>query len=456
MDTGEILTVSGGYEAYQRRIANILESFTDGFFEVDLQWKVTYWNRQAEVLLGQPRSGILGRNLWEVYQDAVPLKFHTEYHRAVEENISVRFEEYFPAMDSWFEVAAFPSGEGLSVYFKDITLRIRSMEQLELERQKYRDLFNFSPVPQWVYDQQTFRFLDVNKAAISTYGFSREEFMRMGLADIRPEEEMARLVELLAERPASDVPHCSLARHRKKSGEIMEVCVQGTSIDFQGTSARLVTVIDRTGEIAAQRTIRESVARFDMVSRATSDVVCDWDMSTDEILWNRGITGIFGYDVQATDLKWRIDRIHPEDLFRVRLSIARAVRKREARLQLEYRFRHADGSYRAVLERALISFSLQGEAYRLIGSMQDISERISHIRKIEAQNERLKEISWIQSHRARAPLSNIMALVELIDYGILNDPENLGVIAKLKAEAVELDIVLKAIINHTISDKRDS
>lgn len=135
MDSGEQRLID-----YQKKISNILESFTDGFFEVDADWTVIYWNKEAERLLDKPREEIIGQNLWQAYQDAIPLKFYTEYHKALEQNISVRFEEYFPPFDLWVEVAAFPTGSGLSVYFKDITDRVRHMKAIEEQNRRLSEI----------------------------------------------------------------------------------------------------------------------------------------------------------------------------------------------------------------------------------------------------------------------------------------------------------------------------
>ena len=108
----------------------ILESIGDGFFAVEEDWTVSYWNKKAEEILGKKKEEILGENLWEHYQDAVSLKFFTEYHKAMNDKVSVHFEEYFPPLEKWFEVSAYPSDNGISVYFIDATERIKSEQQL--------------------------------------------------------------------------------------------------------------------------------------------------------------------------------------------------------------------------------------------------------------------------------------------------------------------------------------
>lgn len=108
----------------------ILESIGDCFFAVNHDWTVTYWNHKAEEVLGMPRERILGENLWDLYEDAISLEFYTQYHKAVREQLSVHFEEYYPTLEKWFEVSAYPSNIGLSVFFKDITERKETEDKL--------------------------------------------------------------------------------------------------------------------------------------------------------------------------------------------------------------------------------------------------------------------------------------------------------------------------------------
>lgn len=105
----------------ERERKDILESIADGFFAVDREWTVTYWNRAAEEILAMPKEKIVGKNLWDEYDDAIPLKFYKEYHIAMETQQVRSFEEFYPAMKLWLQVSAFPKKDGLSVYFKNIT-----------------------------------------------------------------------------------------------------------------------------------------------------------------------------------------------------------------------------------------------------------------------------------------------------------------------------------------------
>lgn len=434
---------------YQHRIANILESFTDGFFELDHDWKVTYWNKEAERMLHMPREKMIGSNLWEIYGEAVPLKFFSEYHKAVETNTAVRFEEFFAPHQMWLEVAAFPSGDGLSVYFKDITASKESIAILKSERQKYSDLFNLSPVPQWVYDFDTLAFLDVNEAAIIHYGYSRAEFLGMTIREVRPKEDLPSFDQMYCTEVVPGFFNKSFVRHQKKNGQLMSVCVEGNSVSFEGKNARLVMVIDRTGEIEAGKALEDSIKRFQIVSKATSDAIWDWNMQTGEVLWNQGIKGIFGYKEICSTEKWWQENVHPEDLPKVLQKISLLISSKKTKLKMEYRFRGADGSYRFILDRSFMIFNEERKAVRMIGSMQDITERVSHLKAIEAQNRRLKEISWIQSHKVRSPLAKILGLVSLIAANDKDLPAIRELIPLLQLSAEQLDQVLKEIVDKT-------
>ena len=120
-------------EALQRaneRITELLERITDAFFAVDTRWRFTYLNRQAERILLRSREELLGQSLWDEFPDAVGSRFYEKYHEAVESGTSVHFEAFYEALDHWVEVHVYPSGEGLTVYFRDVTERRRAEEAL--------------------------------------------------------------------------------------------------------------------------------------------------------------------------------------------------------------------------------------------------------------------------------------------------------------------------------------
>jgi PAS domain S-box-containing protein len=114
------------------QLANIFERITDGFCAVDREWRYTYVNPKAEQILQKNQTELLGKNIWDVFPQAIGSTAYQQYQEALRTGCSVRFESFCPATERWFETSAYPSHDGLSIYFQDITVRKR----IEEERQQ--------------------------------------------------------------------------------------------------------------------------------------------------------------------------------------------------------------------------------------------------------------------------------------------------------------------------------
>ena len=109
-----------------RTMTNILENTTDGFFALDHDWRFTYVNPEAELLLARSRDELYGAELWEKFPDLKGSLFETNYRKVMDERTGIEFEASDPEEKTWSEVNAYPSGDGISVFFHDITDRKRS------------------------------------------------------------------------------------------------------------------------------------------------------------------------------------------------------------------------------------------------------------------------------------------------------------------------------------------
>ncbi len=112
-----------GVAALAARLTATLESITDAFMMLDCSWKLSYLNGEAERLLQVSRHQVLGRNVWEVFPEAVGGPYYRAYHKAMETGTSVSFEEHYAPLNLWTEIRAYPSEEGLAIYFLDISQR---------------------------------------------------------------------------------------------------------------------------------------------------------------------------------------------------------------------------------------------------------------------------------------------------------------------------------------------
>jgi len=116
-----------------------------------------------------------------------------------------------------------------------------------------QSLYSNCPIPMWVYDVKTLRFLDVNRAAVRQYGYSREEFLRMTIKDIRPPEDVPALLALVA-RLTHGVNRVGIWRHRRKDGTLFSVEITSHTLTFRGRLAEVVLAQDVTERIQAEQT----------------------------------------------------------------------------------------------------------------------------------------------------------------------------------------------------------
>jgi len=135
---------------------------------------------------------------------------------------------------------------------RDAAIAEIEQQKLSLARseQRYRSHFEASPQPMWVFDLDTLAFLEVNEAAVRQYGYSREEFLAMTIADIRPPEDVPRLMDQLR-RSGELATGGVAARHIRKDGRLVHVEISGQSQDWNGRRGRAVAMVDVTSRVEA-------------------------------------------------------------------------------------------------------------------------------------------------------------------------------------------------------------
>ena len=176
--------------------------------------------------------------------------------------------------------------------------------------------------------------------------------------------------------------------------------------------------VDVTDRVRFEAAVKESESRYRLIARATNDVVRDWDIDRDEILWNENLETVFRYPTQLTKAAsaWWEARIHPDDTQRVTADLRDALQGDGGSWNEEYRFQRGDGTYASVFDRGFITRDRKGRAIRLLGSMLDVTERKVMEAKL-IQSERLASMGTLAAgvaHEINNPLTYIMANVGFV------------------------------------------
>jgi two-component system sensor histidine kinase/response regulator len=162
----------------------------------------------------------------------------------------------------------------------------------------------------------------------------------------------------------------------------------------------------------AEKELFELAERYRLANKATNDVIWDWDIAQDTQRWNEAGTAVFGWTEivkRPVSANWWVERVHPDDRQRVHESFLRVVDSPELEVwRDEYRFRKADGSYAAVMDRGYVLRDERGKAIRMIGAMQDITERKATEAQLRLQSQVLDQI---QDHVTITDLDGVVTYV---------------------------------------------
>ncbi|MDP3221753.1 MAG: PAS domain S-box protein, partial [Rubrivivax sp.] len=257
---------------------------------------------------------------------------------------------------------------------QDVTARVQAEQALRDSEASHREMFESNPHPMWVYDVQTLAFLAVNERAVQQYGWSRDEFLRMTLADIRPSGDLPRLRQSVAHAPAG-LEASDAWQHRTSDGRTLEVEISSHGLIFQGRTARLVLAHDVTRRNQAERALRDNEERLRLALQAANQGLYDLDLRTGEAVVSPEYALMLGHDpahFHETHAAWR-ERLHADDRGEVEQAYEDYVGGRRPDYRVEFRQRQRDGGWKWILSVGRIQErASDGTPLRMLGTHTDL------------------------------------------------------------------------------------
>lgn len=172
---------------------DILESISDAFFSLDRDWYFTYVNTQATRVLNRTREELIGKSIWEAFPEASESIFGQEYRRAIAEQVTVNIESFYPPLNAWYTVRAYPINSGLAVYFQDVTQQkieqatfLQQQQTSQRRRAEIEAIYATAPVGLCFNDTEL-RYVRINQQLAEINGSSIEQHIGKTVRELLPE-----------------------------------------------------------------------------------------------------------------------------------------------------------------------------------------------------------------------------------------------------------------------------
>ncbi|MGO9688494.1 MAG: PAS domain S-box protein [Syntrophobacteraceae bacterium] len=394
-------------KAYQQLNAT-LESITDGFISVDREWRITYLNKSGAKMLGTKRKSLIGGVFWELFPEVVKLEFYPRFRDAVESGAPVHFEGCYPnsPLNKWWECHAYPSSEGLSVYFRDITEskliedtqvflaqcgRVASGEDFFESLARYLALslgMDFVCIDRLEGDCLSARTLAVYSdgkfADNMTYTLKDTPCCEVvekkiccfpkGVHRLFPRDVI--LQEMKAESYAGTI----LWGSKGQAIGLIAVIGRQPLANRRLTESMLQLVAVRAaGELERKRVeeeLRESRSRLDLALQSAHMGVWDLDLKENKRRFDYQVCHLLGIDpAKFTGTEDEFYKaLHPDDHDMVKAAWARTI-EQDMPYETEYRAFRPDGSVHYLTARGKVIRDGKGQPVRINGLIWDISER---------------------------------------------------------------------------------
>lgn len=471
-------------------------SFTtpDFLYVFDLEGRFIYANRRLLQVWGLSLQEVVGRTCLQLGYE----QWHHDMHmreiaqviatkQAIKGEVPFRaaltgvfgvYEYVFaPVIDANGEV------ESIAGSTRDITARKKGEEELRRSHDTFNHLIQNNPFGIYVVDSD-FRLRQVSVGAQKVFSsvrplLSRDfaEVLRIVWTEPFASAAIARFRHTL--ETGEPFTALSTVEHRQDIGEqeAYDWRIERLTLP-DGRFGVVCYFYDLSERQRWEAALRLSEERFQLVAHATNDAIWDWDIASRSIWWNEGVQTLFGFPASeiTSNPDWWIQHLHPDDRRSVVAGLQDFIAGEGSIWRAEYRFQRFDGSYADVLDRGHVTRDLEGKAVRMLGAIQDLSDRkraekalanaqeelrkhagtlellvAERTSKLRETIHELEALSYSISHDMRAPLRAMQGFSQALweDYREKLDADGVSYLQRISAAATRLDSLIQDILLYT-------
>ncbi|RYZ54161.1 MAG: PAS domain S-box protein [Sphingobacteriales bacterium] len=426
-----------------REVEDILESITDAFFTLNRDGVFTYVNSEAVRILRLSKEELLHNSIWELFPAEDANYFFKKYNEAMRSGISTSFEAYYQPLEAWFSVNAYPTQEeGLAVYFLDVTEKRQEQQALYATEQNLRAIINNTSDIIWSMDRDlniisaNEAFWDYLKHMVgTTQGLTKEHFKQTIY-----EAWEAHLMKAL----------------EGKAFKFIWEEDRGTETYYAEVSLNPIFGKDRVSgvscfsrDITEERKLQQRIARDERNLRALIDNSQDMIWSVDS-----NLCLVTANEVYKSAI-FSITSHYPEEGGSILIPEYSDELTRQWKQHYEtalagtpYTHQETVGSGENARYMQTYLYPITDGEGHVVGvscNSRDVTVLKKHIDQIEQQNEVLREIAWIQSHKIRNHVATILGLAEILETDASDQTDNQIIIEGVKSAAGSLDQIIREV-----------
>lgn len=420
------------------RLANVFETISDGVVIFDAHMNYTYVNARGGEILGRKPEDLIGKNYWQEYPEAKGSLFANAYERAMKTQTPAIFEGYYPPFGRWFENRVYPTKNGLTIFFNDITERKKMETALRESEERYRKTFETILDAIVITRLRDGKYIDVNQGFERLSGLSREEAIGKTSIELniwRNPDDRQRVYEKIKQ---NGICRQLEADFNNKNGHFFTGQMSASLINIDGEDCIISVTRDITEQKKAERALHESKRRLAKAEQVAHIGNWSYEVATGAISWSDELWRIFGREPGAVELDYDtlLSWIRPDfrglhDDYMARML---KLKPGESLEDLSYCLVRPNGEERWVDVKLETTFDDNGQPLSFFGTVQDITE----------QKQAVERINYLANFDSLTGLPNRAQLTDHIRYAL-----NLAKRRNEKCAVMFVDIDLFKNINDT-------